>query len=76
MYVFALYANLRFGIPMFWREPKRHLNDCYPSLVDLKRFNKKILGILPRFRIGAVTCASLWGSTCAWIERFICHTNG
>ena len=29
---------LRFGIPMVWREPNNHFNECYFCLVDLKGF--------------------------------------
>ena len=34
-------AKLKFGVPMVWREPKNHVDDCYFCLVNVKRFNKK-----------------------------------
>ena len=34
-------AKIKFGVPMVWREPKNHLNDCYFCLISVKRFNKK-----------------------------------
>lgn len=34
-------AKLKFGVPMVWREPKNHLDDCYFCLVNVKGFNKK-----------------------------------
>jgi hypothetical protein len=30
-----------FGVPMVWREPRNHLNDCYFCLVDTKGVGKK-----------------------------------
>ena len=34
-------AKLKFGVPMVWREPSNHLDDCYFCLVNVKGFNKK-----------------------------------
>ena len=34
-------AKLKFGVPMVWREPKNHADDCYFCLVNVKGFNKK-----------------------------------
>ena len=34
-------AKLKFGVPMVWREPKNHVDDCYFCLVNVKGFNKK-----------------------------------
>ena len=34
-------AKLKFGVPMVWREPKNHVDDCYFCLVNVKRYNKK-----------------------------------
>ena len=33
--------SLHFGIPMAWREPKNHLNDCYFCAVNTKGINRK-----------------------------------
>ena len=33
--------SLRFGIPMVWREPQNHLNDCFFSAVNTKGINRK-----------------------------------
>lgn len=33
--------KLAFGIPMIWREPKNHVNDCYFCLVQTSGYNKK-----------------------------------
>ena len=46
--------SLKFGVPMVWREPKNHFNECYFCLMDLKGFNrppKKNLK-LPQFESG------------------------
>ena len=32
--------SLRFGVPMVWRNPKNHFNECYFCLVNLKRLNR------------------------------------
>lgn len=34
-------ASMGFGIPMVWREPKNHHDDCYFCLSDVKGYNKK-----------------------------------
>ena len=34
-------AKLKFGVPMVWREPSNHLDDCYFCLVNVKGLNKK-----------------------------------
>ena len=34
-------AKLKFDVPMVWREPKNHVDDCYFCLVNVKGFNKK-----------------------------------
>ncbi len=33
--------SLRFGIPMVWREPKNHFDDCYFCAVNTKGINRK-----------------------------------
>ena len=33
--------SLRFGIPMIWREPKNHFDDCYFCAVNTKGINPK-----------------------------------
>lgn len=33
--------NLAFGIPIIWREPKNHVDDCYFCLVKTSGYNKK-----------------------------------
>ena len=37
-------SQLAFGIPMVWREPKNHVDDCYFCLVNTKGFSKKSKG--------------------------------
>ena len=32
---------LKFGIPMVWREPANHFDDCYFCMTILAGFNKK-----------------------------------
>lgn len=32
--------GLNFGVPMVWREPKNHHNDCYFCMVNVKGFNR------------------------------------
>ena len=32
--------NMKFGIPMVWREPKNHSDDCYFCTVNMKGFNR------------------------------------
>ena len=34
-------AKLKFGVPLDWREPKNHVDDCYFCLVNVKGYNKK-----------------------------------
>ena len=34
-------AVMNFGIPMLWREPKNHIDDCYFCIVNVQGFNKK-----------------------------------
>lgn len=31
-----------FGIPMVWREPKNHIDDCYFCMVNISGYNKQI----------------------------------
>ena len=33
--------GLPFGVSMVWREPKKHLNDCYFCMINLKGIGKK-----------------------------------
>lgn len=33
--------KLAFGIPMVWREPKNHIDDCYFCLINTSGYNKK-----------------------------------
>ena len=35
--------SLPFGIPMVWREPQNHHDDCYFCLCDIKGHNRKTL---------------------------------
>lgn len=32
--------SLKFGVPMLWREPKNHYNDCYFCMVNINGFNR------------------------------------
>ena len=32
---------LKFGIPMIWREPANHFDDCYFSMTNIVGYNKK-----------------------------------
>lgn len=34
-------SNLTFGIPMVWREPQNHIDDCYFCLTNITGFNSK-----------------------------------
>ena len=34
-------AALKFGIPMIWREPANHFDDCYFCMTNLVGYNKK-----------------------------------
>ena len=34
-------AKLKVGVPMVWREPKNHVDDCYFCPINVKGFNKK-----------------------------------
>ena len=43
-------AKLKFGVPMVWREPKNHVDDCYFCLVNVKGFNKYLYSFSPGFR--------------------------
>ena len=38
--------NLKFGIPMVWREPANHITDCYFCAIDLNGINRKNRGIV------------------------------
>ena len=33
--------SFRFGIPMIWREPKKHFDECYFCAVNTKAINRK-----------------------------------
>lgn len=33
--------RMKFGVPMQWREPRNHINDCYFCCVSLRGINKK-----------------------------------
>ena len=39
-------SSLPFGIPMIWREPKNHLDDCYFCMVKTSGFNLKNKSII------------------------------
>jgi len=34
-------AKLPFGVPMVWREPTNHINDCYFCMTKIRGYNKK-----------------------------------
>lgn len=33
--------SMPFGIPMVWREPKNHIDNCYFCMVNVSGYNKK-----------------------------------
>ena len=35
-------SSMRFGVPMVWREPKYHQDDCYFCMVDMSGWNQYI----------------------------------
>ena len=39
-------TSMKFGIPMVWREPKNHVNDCYFCAVNVTGINRKNRGSL------------------------------
>ena len=34
-------SSMRFGVPMAWREPKNHYDDCYFCMVDTSGWNQQ-----------------------------------
>lgn len=35
------HKSMKFAIPMIWREPQNHVNDCYFCMTDIKGFSSK-----------------------------------
>ena len=59
--------GLRFGVPMVWREPQNHHDDCYFCMVNIKGFNrsKKKEMRISRFKVSKTTSSALRKHSCA-----------
>ena len=64
-------AKLKFGVPMFGRQPKKHLNDWYFCLVNTKRFPNQTSSTCY-----ILTLLSLMTSSMQWWNTCTCSCRG
>ena len=69
-------TKLKFGVPMVWREPANHLDNCYFKFFDVPGFNLRkrnnTYSTISLQGFCQTTSCTLWGNTCAliyWIAR-------